>query len=244
MCTKKTSVILLLFVFSLLSVSVKAGRGDDTKFSVGLKGAWGFSKIVPIKYYHDFSDFRFNNLGGGLFAKYNVNEMFSVQLEGNYTEYGAKDINSQAIYYNNSSVLTEYVENTTIKQIDFKTTNIEIPLLLQYNLKMSDQISPFVFIGGNFIYNLKAETTIIKETIKDGNSLTRKHYDDVSDRIKTYDYAPIIGGGVSVSVMDNISVNVDARYKIGVKNISNLTNENYRYTNHGISLNVGVGYNF
>ena len=103
-----------------------------------------------------------------------------------------------------------------ISEIDFKLAYLEMPLLFKVPFSTSPT-KPYVIGGPTIGYLLSSnlEVTVLGVKVID---------EDVKEETKNLDYGVIIGAGVSFQ-MGNTSVFVEARYALGLVDVSDLEEE-------------------
>lgn len=238
---------LLIFIFLLSSIGFTYAQ-EETEESgpiniyAGVKGGYGISNFEStVKNVNDFAKMKYTNLLGGVVVGYKLNDMINIQLEGNYAQYGARDIKPEYVYSPNSPLLTSAADNVSLNQVNMTITNIDVPLTVQ--LKFGEGgMAPYVYAGANWGINFTT-TTLIKKDVTDAEIGSTRTYNDITDRIIQNEFAPIVGAGVTQS-FGNISVMADARYKHGLTNLNNIQDSNLGFTNQALYFSVAIVYSF
>jgi len=130
--------------------------------------------------------------GFGVVLDFNLIEPVALLLEPMYLQKGTK---------------TDWEETS---EIEFISAYLEIPVMLKYTFATS-KIKPYVIAGPSIGYNLSAQ---IKAS---GGGESRE--DDEKKYYKSLDFSLGFGAGVNVP-MGNNSIFVEARYTLGLTNIS------------------------
>lgn len=235
---KKTILLLLIVVsFSSLQAQDSGGSGSSGGIYVGAKLGYGIVNYESIiKDEKNFAETTFDNLSYGILAGYKLTGQLSIQLEGNYAQYGARNIIPTYIYSPQSPLLADYGANSTVSRVDMDIYSLDIPLTIKYSLRQGT-FSPYVFGGINYGINVSGKSTIIRKVMMNDAIDYRKVSDNISDRIKQAEFAPIIGCGVTIEMV-KFSIFGDIRYKYGIKNLSNIDNQ-VGYTNNAIWISGG-----
>ena len=86
----------------------------------------------------------------------------SVQLEGNYAQYGARNIIPTYIYSPQSPVLANVGINSKVKRVDMELYNVDVPLTIKLTLG-SGNVSHYLYGGVNYGINVMGRALIIRE---------------------------------------------------------------------------------
>jgi hypothetical protein len=238
---KKT--ILFLFIVVLFS-SLKAQESDPGSgkgLFLGVKAGYGIVSFEStLKADPNFAETTYKNLSYGIVAGYNLNGLLSFQLEGNYAQYGARNIIPTYIYSPQSPVLFNASPNSTIKRVDMDLFSVDVPLTIKLTLG-SGNISPYLYGGVNYGINVLGKASIIREVTYNDIVDLRTSTDDITPRIISNEFAPIGGCGVMIN-MFKISIFGDVRYKYGFTNLSNVDNH-LGYTNSAVWISAGLLFN-
>lgn len=236
----KKTLLLLLIVVSLNSLKAQESSesGSPGKIFVGAKIGYGIVKYKSIiSAEKNFATMTYNNLSYGILAGYKLNALVSFQLEGNFAQYGARNIIPTYLYSPQSPVLADYGANSTLHRVDMNLFTIDVPVTAKLTFKEGN-FSPYVYAGINSGINVIGKTSIIREiTFNDAiNYETSK--DDITARVISNEFAPIAGGGVMIN-MFKLTFFGDVRYKYGITNLSNVDNK-LGFTNNALWVSAGV----
>lgn len=236
---KKTILLLLIVVsFNSLRAQDSSDPGFLGKLYIGGKVGYGivnFSALTKADVH--FADVSYMNLSYGILAGYKLNDLLSFQLEGNYAQYGARNIVTSYIYSPKSPVLATYGANSSLDHVNMDIYNIDVPLTVRLTLG-SGNFSPYVYGGLNYGINVSARTSIVRKITYNDVIDYSTSYDDITPRIIRSEFAPIAGCGVMMKLF-KMSIFGDVRYKYGYKNLSNVEN-NLGFTNSALWLSAGV----
>ena len=206
----------------------------------GVRFGYGIVEFKSsVKDVNNFAEITYNNLSYGVVAGYNINGRISLQLEGNYAQYSARNIIPTYLYSPQSPLLQTYNSNSTVDRVDIQLYNIDIPLLVQVSLKQYG-FTPYIYGGVNLGINISGRSTIIRKIVENGTSY-REYKDDITERIIYNEYAPVFGVGFKKS-SGSISFFGDVRYKYGYENICNVDND-LGFTSSALWFSAGIIYN-
>jgi hypothetical protein len=235
-------IILLLFIVVSIS-SLKAQESTVSGASsrgiyIGVKAGYGISNFEAITNADvKFAKSTYNNVSYGILAGYKLNSLLSVQLEGNYAQYGANKIATSYIYSPGSPVLANVGSNSVIDHVDMDLYNIDVPLTVKLSFG-EGSFSPYLYGGVNLGINVSAKTAITRKVTFNEVISYRTSTDNITPRIIQNEIAPVVGGGVLIK-MFNLTFCGDVRYKRGFTNLSNVDNH-LGYTNNAIWVSAGV----
>jgi hypothetical protein len=234
-------LFLLMVVFSggLMAQEAESAVGGS-KFYVGAKGAYGivdYESIIATT--TDFSEITYDNISYGLVFGFNITGNLGLQVEGNYSQYGANKIIETYVYSPGSPVLQSYGEFSLVDHVNMDLYYVDIPLLIKYTVSEIG-FSPYFYVGANWGINILGNTTIVRK-ISETEEIYRDYKDDISDRIRYNEFAPVGGLGFRMN-MGSLSILGDVRYKHGFQNLSNVDN-GLGYTNRALWVSVGLVFN-
>jgi hypothetical protein len=227
----KKFLLLLLIVFMLGRLSAQdSGSSDGKKIYVGGKAGLGIVNFESKNAAgNNFADRTFDNIQFGFIGGYKVLlSGLAIQIEGNFSQYKANNINTNYIYSPGSPILQPSGLNSKVDHVDMTLNNFDIPLTVNYSLS-NGALSPFIYGGVNWGMNVSSNTTIVR-AITLGETSYRTFYDDITPRIRANEFAPIVGGGIRLKV-GSLTFIGDVRYKYGVSNLSNIDNA-YTFKNN------------
>ncbi len=193
---------------------------DTARVNFGIKAAYGFGKFTSTKDIANFSKNNYLNYSAGLFVQYNIIKFIGVKLEVNYAMYGTDNLDPTAIYSPASPILQTTNEFATVEKVDLLMHTAEAPLMLKFNLPFSDSFNFFAYGGANFCYEFYSAAQITKTTVYNDEKIQRTVSDNIGNRIKSFEIAPIGGIGSEIGIGKNLLI-FDARYKYGLQNINN-----------------------
>ena len=238
----KKIILFLFIVVSLSSLMAQDESGGPNYRNpyFGVKFGYGIVEFKSsVKDVNNFAEITYNNLSYGVIAGYNITGRISLQLEGNYAQYSARNIIPTYLYSPQSPVLQTYNSNSTVDRVDIQLYNIDVPLLVQVSLK-DYGLTPYIYGGVNLGINISGRSTIIRKIVENGTSY-REYRDDITERIIYNEFAPVAGVGIKKN-SGNISFFGDFRYKYGYENLSNVDNDS-GFTSSALWINVGIIYN-
>jgi hypothetical protein len=231
--------IIVVFSGGLIAQESESISGKG-KFFIGAKGSYGIVDYESIlKSETDFADMTFDNLSYGLIFGFNITGKMGLQVEGIYSRYGANNIIETYVYSPQSPVLQAYGESSAVDHVNMELYYADIPLLFKYTFTEIG-MSPYVYVGVNWGINILGNTTIVRK-ISDIEEIYRTYKDDITERIKYYEFAPVAGAGARMN-FGALSLFGDIRYKHGLQNLSNVDNKT-GFTNKALWLSVGLIYN-
>jgi hypothetical protein len=237
-------VLLLFFIMVVFSGGLMAQESESSslgsKVYIGVKGAYGivdFESIITTE--TDFAEMTFENLSYGILAGYNLTPNLGLQLEATFSQYGADNIIETYIYSPGSPVLQSYGEFSVVDHVDMDLYYIDVPVLVKYTFSKFGS-APYIYAGANWGINVLGNTTIVRK-ISESEEIYRDYKDDISARIRYYEFAPVAGLGLKLN-MGSLSLLIDARYKHGFKNLSNVDN-GLGFTSKALWISAGLVYN-
>jgi hypothetical protein len=237
----KKIILLLLIVVSSGGLKAQEAGSSSKKFFLGPQIGYGLVKYESVlKEVNNFADLTFNNVSYGILLGFRVSSLISLQVEGNYAQYGARDIIPTYIYSAQSPLLTEYGESSTIKRVDMNISSIDIPLTVRFTLG-ENTFRPYIYGGVNYGINVSSQGIIVHEVTFNDAVSYRYSKDDITSRIKREEFAPVAGAGVMITAF-KFSIFGDIRYKYGINNLSNVDNQ-LGFTNRALWVSAGILFN-
>lgn len=202
---------LLLFVVSGLSAQDRV---------IGVKG--GFN-IADLDIEDEDTDTR-TGFVGGVYGKFGINEVFSIQPEVLFSQKGASETEAGT-------------------ELEFMFDYIEIPVLLVYSFPVENSgFSPSLYVGPAVSFESKCEV----EASEPGVSLTVDcdEVENVSDGevvidTKGTDFGLVFGGGIDITAGSAVLV-FDVRYNYGLTDI--LDEGDVEVKNRAFSIMGGIGF--
>jgi len=211
------------------------------KFYIGVKAGYGIVNYESIlNSEKDFAKMTFDNISYGIAAGFELTNRLSIQVEGNYSQYGANEIIPNYIYSPTSPLFVSYNPNTTVDHVNMDLFYADIPVTVRYSLSDAD-FSPYIYGGVNWGINISGNTTFVNKFVENEVTIYRDFRDEITSQIRYNDFAPVVGGGVEIN-MGSFSLLGDIRYKHGLKNISNVANM-LGFMNSALYVSAGLVYN-
>lgn len=205
-------------VLSLAALTLAVLVPQNLSAAVGVKGGFNFANITinPPEPLAPTKDLR--GLVGGVFFTLNLG-FVGVQPE---------------VLYSRRGVMDEYpwgIDETA--KIEYMTDYLEIPLLLRINVLPAGPIRPVVFGGPSYLYLLKAtgRFTTPDETISE----------DLKENFEKSAWGGVVGAGLELKT-PMVLLTLDARYHLGLTNISTMVDPGETVKHKGFSVMVGVGF--
>ncbi|MEF8812151.1 MAG: porin family protein [Bacteroidales bacterium] len=238
--------LLLLLVFILVGYPLIAQEDDSDSEASGIPINFGGKFGATLSQFTDQQPYTNNAQGytGGAFVRYNFSQLFSLQLEANYSQQGGRITRFDVPdYYGLEGSWYDFkVENQYLRM-----HNLEAPLLAQFSFDLEGN-SLIINLGPAFSYNV--HSGILSEgTVFSGREFhTYTGEENVSSIINSYEYSAIGGIGFEFDVSPDMFLTVDARYKYGI----NPVYEGYSYIgipqiqgdlkNHSLYFTLGFGF--
>jgi hypothetical protein len=234
-------IIVMLVSLSNLKAQNEGSRIVLEKFYVGGKAGYGIVNFESTDAEEkDFAKRTFNNLVFGIVAGFKVSSRLSVQVEGNYAQYGADNIMPEYIYSENNPLITPYSSTSTVDHVDMDLFYLDIPLTLRYS-PTDGGLAPYFYAGVNWGINMSGYTTIERAINDTQGVIYREFQDGISEQIQYNEFAPLAGAGVNLNI-GKFTVFGDVRYKYGVMNLSNVMN-GLGFTNSALWISAGLLFN-
>lgn len=205
-------------VLSLAALTVAVLVPQDLSAAVGLKGGFNMANITinPPDPNAPSKDLR--GPVGGVFFSLNLG-FIGVQPE---------------VLYSRRGVMEEYpwgIDETAT--IEFMTDYLEVPLLLRLNVLPAGPIRPVVFGGPSYLYLLKATGRF---TTPEGTETV-----DFKENFEKSAWGAVVGAGLDIKT-PLVLLTLDARYHLGLTNISTMVEPGQTVKHKGFSVMVGIGF--
>ncbi len=146
----------------------------------------------------------------GLLYKANLDENWAISTGLNYARRGAQTKLNQDLE------LFDKTFNIGVKLVH-KMDYLEVPVLFEYRIKDAKSVSPYLFAGANFGYELNYNMHFKSHIIID-ISLYEYNVDLTNNRFNRFDIAGVVGAGVYVPLGTG-NLNFDIRYLHGFTDI-------------------------
>ena len=159
---------------------------------------------------------------GGAFIEFKASDKIRIQPEALFSSQGAKTENTT-----NPIFGTEIKVNSNLK-LDY----LIVPIMAKYYLANDF----FLEVGPQVGFLMTAKNTGDRKTTVSGTSSIESFNDNVKDTTKSMDYAANVGFGYDFLT----KAFVEARYSIGLSNISTVSNTDVK---NGV-FQLSVGYKF
>lgn len=210
--------ILLVFVFA---VCANWAMAQD----YGIRGFSSLVNLVSDKPGYDSKAML--GYGGGIFGKFEINNKIFFQPEINYNVKGA-------IYPGTIDLLGTTYKTDAVSSLSY----LEVPLHLEHDLTKHLGVEFGPYFGYLLGVNTVAPTFVIT-TVNNVPTVTSSNL-TTHDRtwIKNFDFG--VNLGFNYEVYHNLFL--EARYSLGLMNISNVSNSDYYLKNRVASF--GIAYSF
>jgi hypothetical protein len=241
MKSMKKTILLLLIIVSFSSLKAQestVSASSSGGLYIGVKAGYGIVNFKAITNADvKFAKTSYDNVSYGILAGYKLNSLLSVQLEGNYAQYGAHNIVPTYIYSAQSPVLANIGSNSIIDHVDMDLFNIDVPLTVKLSLGEGG-FTPYIYGGVNLGINVSAKASIIRQVTFNDVISYRTSTDNITPRIIQNEFAPVAGCGVMLNIF-KLTFCGDVRYKYGFTNLSNVDNH-LGFTNSAIYVSAGL----
>jgi hypothetical protein len=158
-------------------------------------------------------------LGGGGFAVWPLNPLFSVQIEGLFTPKGNEFTPPAG---------SEFGATTGRIALDY----LEFPVLARIDVSRSVRSSFHLFAGPSMGFNTRARS----ELELDGELFDNGVSDDIGDQVNAFDLGLVVGAGIEIGRY----VIVDGRYSWGLLNVSDVDDDDTVIKNRALTILAGV----
>jgi hypothetical protein len=220
---KKLSAAIIMVIMAIFCVIVFSSQSNaqDKPLTFGAKV--GISSSVFTRDFQAVSE-RLTGFSGGGFITYRITDFFAVGAELLYIQQGASGV-----------ILYDTLPSTSTT-LTFHT--IDLPVLLFFNVPDINGVSPKLFIGHSFGYNINV-TGRNRTQIDNDPIMYVRGVHDMTNRYERLDFGAIAGVGVDFKT-GKMVFSIDGRYRLGY---TNMFLNDFDKTSFGyLSLNVGVGF--
>ncbi len=204
---KKSKSIYLALLAILFSVNIIAQH--NVGFGTGFNLASMRTNLTgDLAEYAGMSHEIFGTVG--LLYRAELDENWAISTGLNYARRGAESKLNQDLK------LFDKTFNVGVR-LTHKMDYLEVPVLFEYRIKDSKSVSPYLFAGANFGYELNYNMLFKSHIIIDIN-LYDYNVDLTSNRFNRFDIAGVVGAGVYVPLGVG-NLNFDIRYLHGFTDI-------------------------
>lgn len=227
----------------MASVSIlKAQSSSDKPITFGIKAGGVFSGFT---HHHEVFTQKRSGLGAGAFLEFNPLSVIGISIEANYLQEGAFHANPLLVY---PASTVNYTSNIYKTYSDIRLHTLNVPVLVSIRApKISGNAVPKLILGYCYDYILNATSQDMYMT--NGNSylpIESRGKEDVTSSFQSWNMGPIAGIGVDFKG-DDFTYMIEARYKVGIRDINNLGNLNSKNSQYDFSVNsltvtIGIGF--
>ena len=212
---------------------------DHPKVIAGFKGGLSYSNFTTDEnYIYDPEFTRCFSYGG--FLNFDISKYFSLQIEVNYVEKGSEGFEDFFEFYESE---TSWHPGYYFKEkvlYDFKLKYTAIPIFVKYHPLEIYKIKPNLYCGLSLAVNFDSRMNVIDGGISEFLSVEEGEQ-DIDDLIKDKDYNAIFGIGLDYRLY-NFNIFLDMRYNLGLSEIFEEDEFNYKYMNSVFITSIGFGY--
>lgn len=220
-CLQKLLFLIVMFFFFLANTSAQNNLGIKTNLNWSNFSGEVLKTNVDEEAYNPI-----HGIGVGLFASH----MFTLNT-GVIGE----------LYYNQIGSVYHRVNDSFNRKNEITLSYLETAVLFRYIVDRIKYLRPNLFIGPQAGFLLTA-TEDIKEKTLAGSVVKDVKEHDISEDYATLSYGIIFGAGVGIPMLEGYWVNVDARYYMG---LADITEDERAYTKlSGFSLTLGFSISF
>lgn len=200
--------------------------------SIGFKIGTNISKYSSIDGYEELgAEFQSNTgLQAGLAFDFKLSEKISFAPEALFLQKG----NTEKYEDDNNN----YIEGIT------KLNYVEIPLLLKYSFFKNEKTTAFLTAGPSLGYLAQGkyitEYKIADEIEKEESTFEDSFYEGYN----RLDVGAMLGIGFGIRLNESSSINLDARYLLGIKDLFIINDDDDNVKNRGIGITLGYLYSF
>ncbi len=239
---KRKIVSILILLFLATAPLLKAQESSSGKpISFGAKAGGVFSGFT--NHQDVFTGMR-SGLNIGAFAEYKVLSLLGISVEANYVQEGAFHANPFLIYPASTVNYTTDIYKTSS---DIRLQTIQVPVLLNIRPNVSGNVLPKLILGYSFDFLLNATSKDMYMVSSNSDiPMESRGKENVTSSFKSFNMGPVAGIGFDFNG-DKLTYMLEARYKIGLKDINNLgalnsINSQYDFSVNTFSITVGIGF--
>lgn len=237
-----SAMILFLLSSGLLLQAQESGSSSGKPISFGIKAGGCFSGFT--NHQDIFTGMR-SGLGIGIFAEYKPISFAGISAEVNYVQEGAFHANPFLIYPSSTINYTSSIYKTSS---DIRLHTLQIPILINLRApKISGDVVPKLIIGYSFDFILNATSKDMY--MVSGTSevpISSRSSENVTSSFESWNMGPVCGLGFDFAG-DKLTYMLEARYKIGLKDINKLgslnsLNSQYDFSVNTFTVTLGIGF--
>ena len=206
-------------ISTLLLILCVAGSGFS-QIEIGLIGGVNMANL-SFDPEDDLDWSRVTVLGIGAIVEKTLGDQLSVQYEPMYLQKGS----------------TADVDGIDGANIEIDLAYIEIPVMIKYTFP-GESIKPYMMAGPTVGFNIKAEKVFSGLPDLTQSLYTNGTY-DIKDDVTYMDFGLGFGAGICMPVGERVLF-VQARYTLGLTNISNMDDDDDEVTTNGIQILGGI----
>jgi hypothetical protein len=222
---------------------LKAQEGSSGKpISFGIRAGGVFSGFT--NHQEVFTSMR-GGWAAGAFFEYKPIALAGISLEVNYVQEGAFHANPMLIYPASTVNYTNDIYKTSS---DIRLHTVQVPILLNIRApKISGSAIPKLILGYSFDFILNANARDMYMISSNSDiPLSSRGTEDVTSSFQSWNMGPVAGFGIDFTG-DKFTYMFEARYKVGLKDISNLgslnsLNSQYDFSVNTFTVTVGIGF--
>ena len=234
---KKVKLILVFILIILCRINLTA-QENSSQFSYGVHLGTSFSGFT-----HNREVFSLLKSGftGGLFAEFKPLPYLGISLEADYLMEGAFHVDPLLVYVSSSvnypgGLVYKYASDVTLH-------NIHFPLLINIR-PITTGVSPTISLGYSFDYFLTVNSKdMIMASGTSGTSIpiANRSSENVSSSFEKWNMGPVAGVGINFPG-NKFNISFDVRYKVGLRNINNMSGLNISNGQYNFSVNTLLFY--
>jgi hypothetical protein len=242
---KKRRIASIIIFFLLSSGSfLKAQEGGSSgkPISFGIRAGGVFSGFT--NHQEVFTSMR-GGFCAGAFVEYKPISLLGVSAEVNYVQEGAFHANPFLIY---PAASVNYTTNIYKTSSDIRLHTVQVPVLLNIRApEISGNVVPKLILGYSFDFLLKANSQDMYMISNGGDiPLSSRGNENVTSAFQSWNMGPVAGLGIDFNG-DKFTYMIEARYKIGLKDINNLgsinsLNGQYDFSVNTLTVTLGIGF--
>lgn len=233
----------MLLLASGVSTQAQGNNGSSGKpLSFGIKAGGVFSGFTN---HGDVFTSSRTGLTLGAFSEFRVTDYIGVSAEANYVQEGAFHVNPYLVY---PAATVNYTTSIYKTSSDIRLHTLQVPLLVSIRApKINGAVTPKLIVGCSFDFILKATSNDM--FMISGNPdipLSNRGTENVTSSFEKLNIGPVFGVGFDFA-SDNLTYMLEARYKIGMRDINGLgglnsLNSQYDFSVNTLTVTFGVGF--